>query len=394
MPLDQVLMAIALSTYIVGAIALIAYFFSRAEWQRNLGAPLIIAGCVAQFAQLVARYELTHIWPLLNLYGSLSLFSAMSVLIFIIFAFRYRLWFAGGFVVAIASVFLAYGLTWNEGTLPAVPSLQSYWAKIHVPIVVSSYAAFTVAAVLSALYLLKHYFDRSLTTRKATAAFATAGGPAAGISAMQFESADAMRLRRDTPSIEVAAEGGNMAARWFKTLPTLAQLDVLMYRVVAVGLPLLTIGIITGAWWAKEAWGAYWQWDPKETAALALWIYYAIYMHLHTRNAWRGVRSAWLGVWGLPLMMFVYLGVNVFIGNGSLHSYKLVATCFSVCVLCDKVEQRSLLRRIASRKICDDAGVRCRCIGIHLHGRSGADECGEKLIPLSARRRIVNTTAE
>jgi len=323
MPLDQVLMAIALSTYIVGAIVLIMYFFSRAEWQRNLGVPLVIAGCVAQFAQLAARYELTHIWPLLNLYGSLSLFSAMSVLIFIIFAFRYRLWFAGGFVVAIASVFLAYGLTWNEGTLPAVPSLQSYWAKIHVPIVVSSYAAFLVAAVISALYLLKHYFNRSLVARTTTAALAAAGAGDVSMSGMQFESASAVRIRRDTPAIEVAATEGNVVARWLSTLPSLAQLDVLIYRVVAVGLPLLTIGIITGAWWAKEAWGAYWQWDPKETAALALWIFYAIYMHLHTRNAWRGVRSAWLGVWGLPLMLFVYLGVNIVIGNGSMHSYKL-----------------------------------------------------------------------
>ena len=323
MPLDQVLMAIALSTYIVGALVLIMYFFSRAEWQRNLGVPLVIAGCVAQFAQLAARYGLTHIWPLLNLYGSLSLFSAMSVLIFIIFAFRYRLWFAGGFVVAIASVFLAYGLTWNEGTLPAVPSLQSYWAKIHVPIVVSSYAAFLVAAVISALYLLKHYFNRSLVARTTTAALAAAGAADVSMSGMQFESASAVRIRRDTPAIEVAATEGNVVARWLSTLPSLAQLDVLIYRVVAVGLPLLTIGIITGAWWAKEAWGAYWQWDPKETAALALWIFYAIYMHLHTRNAWRGVRSAWLGVWGLPLMLFVYLGVNIVIGNGSMHSYKL-----------------------------------------------------------------------
>lgn len=321
MPLDQVLMVIALSTYVVSALVLIMYFFSRSEWQRNLGVPLVIAGCVAQFAQLVARYELTGVWPLLNLYGSLSLFSAMSVLIFTVFAFRYRLWFAGGFVVAIASLFLAYGLTWNEGTLPAVPSLQSYWAKIHVPIVVSSYAAFTVAAVLSALYLLKYYVDRTFAARVTTvAAMATPGGPTVTAS-VHFENAPL--IRRDTPAIEVAAEGGSLAARWLNTLPTLAQLDVLIYRVVAVGLPLLTVGIITGAWWAKEAWGAYWQWDPKETAALALWIFYAIYMHLHTRNAWRGVRSAWLGVWGLPLMLFVYLGVNIVIGNGSMHSYKL-----------------------------------------------------------------------
>ncbi len=95
----------------------------------------------------------------------------------------------------------------------------------------------------------------------------------------------------------------------------------MIYRVVGVGLPLLTIGIITGAMWAKESWGAYWQWDPKETAALVSWIVYASYMHLHTRNAWRGVRSAWLCVFGFATIMFCYLGVNIWISG--LHSYKV-----------------------------------------------------------------------
>ena len=303
MSLDQVLMVIALSTYIVAALLLLLYFFSRDAWQRNLAIPLVVAGCVSQFAQLVARYELTGIWPLLNLYGSLSLFSAMAVAIYVFFAFRYRLWFAGGFVIAIAAIFLAYGLTWNEGTLPAVPSLQSYWAKIHVPIVVTSYAAFMVASVVSMLYLLKYYGEKFLG---AEASFG-----------------DTSSVRGDTPNLAAAAQRGNTLALWLGTLPSLAQLDVLLYRLVAVGLPLLTIGIITGAWWAKEAWGAYWQWDPKETAAFSLWIFYAIYMHLHTRSAYRGAFSAWIGLLGFPLMVFVYLGVNVFIGNHSLHSYKM-----------------------------------------------------------------------
>src|SRR5665213_3361837 len=125
MPLDEVLIVIALASYVIGALALLVYFFSREDWLRNLGATLAVAGCVAQFAQLIARYETTHIWPLLNLYGSLSLFAAMGVAIFSVFAFRYKLWFAGALVLAIAAIALAYGVTWDEGTMPAVPSLQS-----------------------------------------------------------------------------------------------------------------------------------------------------------------------------------------------------------------------------------------------------------------------------
>ena len=243
---------------------------------------MAILGCVAQFAQLIARFELTHVWPLLNLYGSLSLFAAMSVAIFIVFAFRYRLWFAGGFVLALAAIFLAYGVTWYEGTMPPVPSLQSYWAKIHVPIVVSSYAAFLVAFVFSCIYLMKYYAERS-----------TMGD----------------------------AQHRGAIARWLAALPSLPQLDVIVYRAVAIGLPLISIGIITGAMWAKEAWGAYWQWDPKETAALFSWIIYLAYMHLHTRHAWRGLRTSWVSVIGFLSIIFCYLGVNIWISG--LHSYKV-----------------------------------------------------------------------
>jgi cytochrome c-type biogenesis protein CcsB len=281
MPLDELLIAVALCAYTLGALALLGYFFVRTPWLRDVGIPLAILGCVAQFVQLFARWELTHIWPLLNLYGSLSLFTAMSVAIYIGFAFRYRLWFAGGFVLALAAIFLAYGVTWYEGTMPPVPSLQSYWAKIHVPIVVSSYAAFLVAFVFSCIYLLKYYAEQSL----------------AGTS------------------------GDTLVGRWLSALPSLAQLDVIIYRAVAIGLPLISVGIITGAMWAKEAWGAYWQWDPKETAALFSWIIYLAYMHLHTRHSWRGLRTSWVSVVGFLSIIFCYLGVNIWISG--LHSYKV-----------------------------------------------------------------------
>jgi cytochrome c-type biogenesis protein CcsB len=282
MPLDEILIAVALACYTLGALALLIYFFSRADWLRDVGIPLAILGCTAQFAQLIARFEITHVWPLLNLYGSLSLFAAMSVAIYIGFAFRYKLWFAGGFVLALAAIFLAYGVTWYEGTMPPVPSLQSYWAKIHVPIVVSSYAAFLVAFVFSCIYLLKYYAQRR---------------------------------------IESTGHEAGPVARWLATLPSLPQLDVAVYRAVAIGLPLISIGIITGAMWAKEAWGAYWQWDPKETAALFSWIIYLAYMHLHTRHAWRGLRTNWVSVIGFVSIIFCYLGVNIWISG--LHSYKM-----------------------------------------------------------------------
>jgi cytochrome c-type biogenesis protein CcsB len=313
MSLDQVLLATSIGSYSLAAIALFAYFLTRESWLRNFGAPLAILGCVVQFTQLVVRFETTGIWPLLNLYGSLSLFAAMSVAIYVGFAFKYKLWFAGGFVLAVAAIALAYGATWNEGHMPAVPSLQSYWAKIHVPIVVSSYSAFLVSFVVSCIYLLKYYAERSFEGRPLAA---TSAGTIE-LGGIEFSGG----LRHDTPAIAAAAAAGNPVAQWLAALPSLGQLDVIVYRAVAVGLPLISIGIITGAMWAKESWGAYWQWDPKETAALLTWIIYLAYMHLHTRHAWRGMRTNWVSVIGFVSVIFCYLGVNIFISG--LHSYKM-----------------------------------------------------------------------
>ena len=322
---DQLLIVIAISAYIMSTLALFTYFLSRERLPKLIGIPFAFLGCGVQFFELAYRYATSHIWPLTNLYGSLSLFAAMSVAIFIGFALKYDLWFIGGFVLALSASFLAYALTWNEGYLPAVPALQSYWIKVHVPLVVSSYAAFMVAMVTSLLYLIKYYGERSIAARfspRGSLQAAAAGAPGLGaLSSAGYAEPARRMVGGDMPELAEAAAAGDRFALWLSTMPSLAKLDIMTYRIVAVGLPLLTVGIITGAWWAKEAWGAYWQWDPKETAALVSWTVYALYMHLHTRNSWRGLRCAWLSVLGFATIMFCYLGVNIWISG--LHSYKM-----------------------------------------------------------------------
>ena len=77
-----------------------------------------------------------------------------------------------------------------------------------------------------------------------------------------------------------------------------------------VGLSFLTIGMLFGALWAKEAWGTYWSWDPKETWAAATWLCYLIYLHLR-RSRPAEVRGAllWLVVCFLCLQM-CWWGIN------------------------------------------------------------------------------------
>jgi cytochrome c-type biogenesis protein CcsB len=321
--IDHALVVVTLTAYVMATLVLIGYFLFRAEPWRKIGVGLAIAACALQFVELGTRWNMTGVWPLTNLYGSLSLFSGLGVLIYLIFAARYDLWLVGAGVVGISAIAFGYGTTWNEGYMPAVPALQSYWIKVHVPLVVSSYASFMVAFVIASLYLLKLYAERRFGgTRKLVASAAGAGVNVAVDTQSSFAAGlEANAARTETPNISAAAAAGDPLALWLSGLPSLARLDMLTARVVAVGLPLLTIGIITGAMWANEAWGAYWQWDPKETAALFSWTVYALYMHLRTRSAWRGERSAWVSILGFASIMFCYLGVNIWISG--LHSYKM-----------------------------------------------------------------------
>jgi cytochrome c-type biogenesis protein CcsB len=96
-------------------------------------------------------------------------------------------------------------------------------------------------------------------------------------------------------------------------------LDNISYRIIGLGFPLLTIGIIAGGVWANEAWGSYWSWDPKETWALILWLVFAAYLHSRITKGWQGRKPAILATVGFAIVWICYLGVNL-LGKG-LHSY-------------------------------------------------------------------------
>ncbi|WP_277063432.1 cytochrome c biogenesis protein CcsA [Schaalia cardiffensis] len=103
-----------------------------------------------------------------------------------------------------------------------------------------------------------------------------------------------------------------------RALPARDVLDAIGYKAGAVTFPLLTMMIVLGSVWAKTAWGSYWNWDPKETAALVTWLIYAGYLHARVTRGWQGARSAWLLILGFAAVLFAYFGNHFF---GGLHSY-------------------------------------------------------------------------
>ena len=103
----------------------------------------------------------------------------------------------------------------------------------------------------------------------------------------------------------------------------LVSYELATYRMVCLGFPLLTLGLLLGAVWGKIAWGDYWNWDPKELWSLVSWLVYLGYLHVRhmfgARHA--GVNSA-LAVAGILAIVITLLWVNLssLFATG-LHSY-------------------------------------------------------------------------
>src|SRR3546814_19492978 len=111
-------------------------------------------------------------------------------------------------------------------------------------------------------------------------------------------------------------------------LPSLEVLDDIMYRAIAVGFAFFTVATILGALWAADAWGTYWQWDPKETWALIVWLNYAAWLHMRLMKGLRGTMAAYWALGGLLITSFAFLGVNMFLRS---EERRVGKECVSTC---------------------------------------------------------------
>lgn len=100
-----------------------------------------------------------------------------------------------------------------------------------------------------------------------------------------------------------------------------SQLDDLVY----VGLAFLTIGMLFGALWAKEAWGHYWSWDPKETWAAITWLAYLVYIHYRQLPRQRARLAHWMLIVSFVLLQMCWWGINYLPSaqGSSVHTYSL-----------------------------------------------------------------------
>lgn len=286
--LDQMAVNATVAVAALATVLFIAHLVVRKDFLRVAGNLTMGLGAVTSFTALIARYMHMikldpHFFPMSNLFESIMF---MVFCVFVLYLAVDRMFRAVGFgLVSSGLVFVIMSLA---SLLPArlrdanplVPALQSYWLKIHVTLMLLSYAALFLSFVAAVIYLFFHYRDQFFSPK--------AVGAAAAITAKA-------------------------------PISTLEMLDELTYRLILLGFPLLALGIITGGLWANHAWGTYWSWDPKETWALITWLVYAAYLHARITKDWRGAKAAWFAVFGFASVLVTYLGVN-YLAQG-LHTY-------------------------------------------------------------------------
>lgn len=185
---------------------------------------------------------------------------------------------------------------------PLIPALQSNWLMMHVTVMLLSYATLLSGALLAISFLL---LDK--------------------VNLINIISWQNLKTKSSNIELSFFQESKNLKNSNsnfllnFKKIEFLKILDNLSYRLIGIGFSFLTIGILSGAVWANEAWGSYWSWDPKETWALITWIVFAIYLHTRLIKGWKGKKSAFVASLGFFTLWVCYLGVNL-LGKG-LHSY-------------------------------------------------------------------------
>lgn len=262
----------ALCIYLLATAVSLVYIISLRPSLARWGMRVLGAGFAHHSVALVFRYMEAGRTPVTNLHEALSFFAWAVVGTYLLLHLRYRVNVLSAFVSPLASALMILSSFFPKEIIPVAPVLDSFWLPVHVIFAFIGDGMFALAFAAGIMYLMQ---EGQIKSKKIGALY--------------------------------------------HRLPDLKVLDDLNYRCLTFGFPLLTLGIITGSVWAESAWGSYWSWDAKETWSLITWFLYAALLHGRLAIGWRGRRAAIFAILGFAVLVFTFLGVNLFLSG--LHTY-------------------------------------------------------------------------
>lgn len=217
--------------------------------------------------------------PLGNMFEFALVGCLFVVVVFVAISLLRDVRWLGLFVIGPVLLMLGLAITvFYTDASELLPSLKSVWLVIHVTVATFSVALFTIAFSVTILQLVK----------------------------TRLEVQDPAAMSRVRTIVNTA-------------LPPAQSLDRTAYGLHVVAFPLWTFTLIAGAIWAEQAWGHYWNWDPKEVWTFVIWVVYAAYLHARATTGWSPRSANYLALAGYGAILVNYMVVNVFfVGQ---HSY-------------------------------------------------------------------------
>lgn len=250
---------IAVSLYGISAFSYLFGLMARQEKLFRVGLYSALGGIIPHIITMGIRWNETGISPFFNISESLSFAMSITVLIFLIVQFSSkRLVPLGVLIMPIAFALMGWAGTLREDAAASIaPALQSGWIWVHIFGAATGFSAVLMAAGFALMYLM-----------------------------------------RQTRS------GGI----WDK-IPDQQTLDILGYRFIVGGFIMYGLMLVSGAFWANQVKGTYWNWDPVEVWSLISWLTYGIYLHLRITMGWAGKRLAWYAIIAMLAMIISYWGI-------------------------------------------------------------------------------------
>jgi len=236
-------------------------------------------GGLLLIAAVAMRGLSVHRPPLGNMFEFALVGSMFVVVVFVSISLRRDVRWLGLFVIGPVLLMLGLAITvFYTDASELLPSLKSVWLLIHVTVATFAVALFTIAFSVTILHLVK----------------------------TRLEAQDPTAMSRIRTIVNTA-------------LPPARSLDRTAYGIHVVAFPLWTFTLIAGAIWAEQAWGHYWNWDPKEVWTFVIWVVYAAYLHARATTGWSPRAANYLALAGYGAILVNYMIVNVFfVGQ---HSY-------------------------------------------------------------------------